>query len=638
TQSSPAPGQSKKKIFKPEELRQALMPTLEALYRQDPESLPFRQPVDPQLLGIPDYFDIVKSPMDLSTIKRKLDTGQYQEPWQYVDDIWLMFNNAWLYNRKTSRVYKYCSKLSEVFEQEIDPVMQSLGYCCGRKLEFSPQTLCCYGKQLCTIPRDATYYSYQNRYHFCEKCFNEIQGESVSLGDDPSQPQTTINKEQFSKRKNDTLDPELFVECTECGRKMHQICVLHHEIIWPAGFVCDGCLKKSARTRKENKFSAKRLPSTRLGTFLENRVNDFLRRQNHPESGEVTVRVVHASDKTVEVKPGMKARFVDSGEMAESFPYRTKALFAFEEIDGVDLCFFGMHVQEYGSDCPPPNQRRVYISYLDSVHFFRPKCLRTAVYHEILIGYLEYVKKLGYTTGHIWACPPSEGDDYIFHCHPPDQKIPKPKRLQEWFKKMLDKAVSERIVHDYKDIFKQATEDRLTSAKELPYFEGDFWPNVLEESIKESGGSGSQKLYATMEKHKEVFFVIRLIAGPAANSLPPIVDPDPLIPCDLMDGRDAFLTLARDKHLEFSSLRRAQWSTMCMLVELHTQSQDRFVYTCNECKHHVETRWHCTVCEDYDLCITCYNTKNHDHKMEKLGLGLDDESNNQQHHHHHHHH
>lgn len=53
-------------------------------------------------------------------------------------------------------------------------------------------------------------------------------------------------------------------------------------------------------------------------------------------------------------------------------------------------------------------------------------------------------------TGHIWACPPSEGDDYIFHCHPPDQKIPKPKRLQEWYKKMLDKAFAERIINDYK--------------------------------------------------------------------------------------------------------------------------------------------------------------------------------------------
>jgi len=94
--------------------------------------------------------------------------------------------------------------------------------------------------------------------------------------------------------------------------------------------------------------------------------------------------------------------------------------------------------------------------------------------------------------------------------------------------------------------------------------------------------------------------VIHLHAGPVINTLPPIVDPDPLLSCDLMDGRDAFLTLARDKHWEFSSLRRSKWSTLCMLVELHTQGQDRFVYTCNECKHHVETRWHCTVCE---VCV-----------------------------------
>lgn len=53
-------------------------------------------------------------------------------------------------------------------------------------------------------------------------------------------------------------------------------------------------------------------------------------------------------------------RFVDTGEMPETFPYRTKALFAFEEIDGVDVCFFGMHVQEYGSECLFPNTRSVH--------------------------------------------------------------------------------------------------------------------------------------------------------------------------------------------------------------------------------------------------------------------------------------
>ena len=150
-------------LFKPDELRQHLVGTYDKLYRQEPEAHPFRMPVDPHTLGIPDYFDIIKKPMDLSTIKKKLDTGCYADPWEYVDDVWLMFDNAWTYNRKTSRVYRYCTKLAEVFEDEIDPVMQSLGFCCGRKYTFNPQVLCCYGKQLCTIPRDAKYFSYEGR-------------------------------------------------------------------------------------------------------------------------------------------------------------------------------------------------------------------------------------------------------------------------------------------------------------------------------------------------------------------------------------------------------------------------------------------------------------------------------------------
>lgn len=418
------------------------------------------------------------------------------------------------------------------------------------------------------------------RYTFCQKCFNEIPGDTVTLGDDPLQSQTQIKKDQFKEMKNDHLEVEPFVDCLDCGRKQHQICVLYLEQIWPGGFVCDNCLKKKQVKRKENKFNAKRLPVSKLGIYIETRVNNFLKKKE-AGAGEVHIRVVSSSDKNVEVKPGMKSRFVDNNEMMNDFPYRAKALFAFEEVDGIDVCFFGMHVQEYGSECPAPNTRRVYIAYLDSVHFFRPKQYRTAVYHEILLGYMDYAKQLGYTMAHIWACPPSEGDDYIFHCHPPEQKIPKPKRLQEWYKKMLDKGMIERIIQDYKDILKQAVEDKLTSATELPYFEGDFWPNVLEESIKEldqeeeekrkqaeaaeaantlslnddseisadgkkkgqkkakksnkskaaqrknskksndnqNGNDLSAKIFATMEKHKEVFFVIRLHSAQSAASL-----------------------------------------------------------------------------------------------------------------------
>ena len=446
-----------------------------------------------------------------------------------------------------------------------------------------------------------------------------------------------------------------------------------------------------------------------MGDYIENRVNNFLKKKPEVKAGEVTIRVLSSSDKYVDVKPGMKNRYVDTGEWPKNFPYRAKALFAWEDIDGVDVCFFGMHVQEYGSESSPPNQRRVYLAYLDSVHFFRPKQLRTAVYHEILLGYLDYAKQLGYSMAHIWACPPSEGDDYIFHCHPPEQKIPKPKRLQDWYKKMLDKGLNEKVVVDYKDILKQANEDNFKSPAELPYFEGDFWPNVIEKSLKEleiekftqpnsnaaqsesddvkveSSEDGSRaikseqesstqdeagskkkqnankksskkqsqrknnvhnsrnkcgvnnqhsqaisnparaweaeltnKIYQTMEKHREVFFVIRLHSLPDAAKLKPINDPDGSIECELMDGRDAFLTLAREKHYEFSSLRRAKWSSMCMLYELQTAQSNSFGFTCNVCKTGITTRYHCTVCEDYDLCKNCYVTENHSHRMEKL--------------------
>jgi E1A/CREB-binding protein len=492
--TSGAPGVNKCKTpikFKAEELREKLMPTFDRMYRE-PEAIPFQIPVNPVELNLPDYFTIIKKPMDLSTIKSKLDEGKYNNPQEYVDDVWLMLNNAWMYNKKTSKVYKYCTKLSEIFSACIDPVMQSMGYCCGQQYTFSPQVLFCYGNQMCcTIPRDGVYYLYNNedpsrtncnceKYTFCLKCFDNIKSDGVPIGDDPSQPLVEIKKSSFVQMKNDHEEQEAVVECSDCGRKWHQICALYMEQIYQR-FTCDTCIKEDKTGLKQrgiHRFTSARLQRTRLGDFLENRVNTYLNLHEHEcqvnqKPGKVTIRILSSVDKICETKQGMKQRY--EGELSsETYPFRTKAIFAFEEIDGVDVVFFGMHVQEYGSECPQPNTRRVYISYLDSVFFFRPKEMRTAVYHEILIGYLDYAKQAGYQWAHIWACPPSEGDDYIFHCHPPDQKVPKPKRLQDWYKKMLDKGIIERVVVDYKDIYKDALENGVKTPIDLPYFEGTY--------------------------------------------------------------------------------------------------------------------------------------------------------------------
>ncbi|CAF1684046.1 unnamed protein product, partial [Adineta ricciae] len=289
-------------------------------------------------------------------------------------------------------------------------------------------------------------------------------------------------KNQFLSAKNDIQEPEATVDCIVCSRRWHQVCALHLDQVWPEGFICKTCINEYNIKRKDNRQTAPRLTVTDLAVRLEQRVNGFLRNEGC-HTGRVTIRILAASDKICEVKPRLKKYYPN--QVPDGYPYRTKAIFAFQEIEGVDVVLFGMHVQEYDGRCQAPNTRRVYVSYLDSVYFFRPKEYRTEVYHEILIGYLDYAKQLGYVYAHIWACPPSEGDDYIFHCHPPEQRVPKPKRLQDWYKKMLDRAVTEGVVIDFKDVMKDCMDNQVQNAWSIPYFEGDFWSNIIEESIKE---------------------------------------------------------------------------------------------------------------------------------------------------------
>ena len=55
--------------------------------------------------------------------------------------------------------------------------------------------------------------------------------------------------------------------------------------------------------------------------------------------------------------------FVRFPEFPAQFPYKAKAIFLFQECDGTDISIFGMHVQEYGSECPYPNSRYILMFF-----------------------------------------------------------------------------------------------------------------------------------------------------------------------------------------------------------------------------------------------------------------------------------
>jgi E1A/CREB-binding protein len=133
--------------------------------------------------------------------------------------------------------------------------------------------------------------------------------------------------------------------------------------------------------------------------------------------------------------------------VADSTRYRSRAIFLFQRLDGVDVLLFVMYVQEYDSSAPAPNRGKLYIAYLDSVHYFRPRHHRTLVYHELLLAYLEYSRRKGYTSCYLWACPPpTKRDDYVIHCHPPTQRVPNPERLRKWYHDMIRRGVADGVV------------------------------------------------------------------------------------------------------------------------------------------------------------------------------------------------
>lgn len=79
---------------------------------------PFLHPVDVVALNIPDYVDIIKHPMDLSTIEKKLNDGEYVEPKDFEEDIKLMFNNCYLYNPPSLPIHKMGRQLEKVFDEK----------------------------------------------------------------------------------------------------------------------------------------------------------------------------------------------------------------------------------------------------------------------------------------------------------------------------------------------------------------------------------------------------------------------------------------------------------------------------------------------------------------------------------------
>ncbi|XP_010221204.1 PREDICTED: bromodomain testis-specific protein [Tinamus guttatus] len=91
---------------------------MKAMWRHN-FSWPFHLPVDAAALNLPDYYSIIKKPMDLSTIKKRLEHNYYTKAAECIEDFKTMFLNCYTYNKPGDDIVFMAQELEKVFLQKI---------------------------------------------------------------------------------------------------------------------------------------------------------------------------------------------------------------------------------------------------------------------------------------------------------------------------------------------------------------------------------------------------------------------------------------------------------------------------------------------------------------------------------------
>lgn len=93
------------------------MVTLFSEMQNHPSAWPFAVPVNKE--EVPDYYEVIKEPMDLSTMELKLENDKYESFDQFLYDARLIYKNCRSYNGETTTYYKNANKLEKFMNNKI---------------------------------------------------------------------------------------------------------------------------------------------------------------------------------------------------------------------------------------------------------------------------------------------------------------------------------------------------------------------------------------------------------------------------------------------------------------------------------------------------------------------------------------
>ncbi len=83
--------------------------------------------MDPERDNVPDYLDVIKRPMDLSTVQARLQANEYGDEEAFANDVRQIFTNVYTYWKQGDELWGAAEKMERMFEEKFAQMNKWLG-------------------------------------------------------------------------------------------------------------------------------------------------------------------------------------------------------------------------------------------------------------------------------------------------------------------------------------------------------------------------------------------------------------------------------------------------------------------------------------------------------------------------------
>ncbi|EFP09851.1 hypothetical protein CRE_21375 [Caenorhabditis remanei] len=411
--------------------------------------------------------------------------------------------------------------------------------CCmlDKNISYGTSNRHCKEKDTCRIRKGEEY--------MCSKAKPEAENICLDCFDTAD-----VYKDKWTKKVNINNKREETIDCSECGDSWHKLCALHFE----ESFVCPNCCGG------ERDWILETDPNCEIDVFLAEKANKLV------NEGNVSV-ASFTTKKSVTTRTLMPDFYQKDAKKkyGSTVDYVARAIYFFQIVDNISVAFFTMFAQEYHNLA---GKSWCVIDYLDSVPWMTSTSKKPSrVYSQLILAYFEHMGKKGFKHGHLWANPPCPGDDYAFNVHPEFQKYLDRNALICWYQSLLEEGRKAGLISNFRNFREESADGKFNKPIDLPVFVKSLWQEVLlatqdkmlvNKEVAYNKINFEKSLEEDYKERAEDNFYIDLCGSQRLKPLPT----QNLNSHEILGDRETFLDKCIAENWEFSSLRRAKYSSV----------------------------------------------------------------------------